>query len=181
MNTSINMFIDVPQHYQSEGDFACGPMAIRMVADYYYRLHKNREMTATEWLQVLDITMNNNIWRKYGTKKEDVVIALKKLNFGTNIIRGNNFDDNLQLIHKALSRKRPVIIYCVIKPTKTPYRHFAVVVGMNRKAIYIRDPFPGNRKIKRTKKININDFKKISPKVGQLVWGRVQWAVEIAK
>jgi len=181
MNKSTNILIDVPQHYQSEGDYACGPMAIRMVADYYYRLHKNSEMTATEWLQVLGLTMNNDIWRKCGTKKENVVIALKKLNFNTNIICGKNFDDKLQSIHEALSRRRPVIIYCVIKPTKRPYGHFAVVVGMNRNAVYIRDPYPGNKNIKRPKKININIFKNIIPKAGQLVWGRVQWGVEIAK
>lgn len=53
------MIIDVPQHYQSKDDYACGPMAIRMVADYYYKKEK-RHMTATEWLSILDITINLN-------------------------------------------------------------------------------------------------------------------------
>jgi len=50
------MMLDVPHYYQSEDDYSCGPMAVRMVADYYYQKEK-REMTATEWLSVLAITI----------------------------------------------------------------------------------------------------------------------------
>ncbi|MBM4146802.1 MAG: hypothetical protein FJ240_11120 [Nitrospira sp.] len=74
------MILNVPRHYQSKDDYACGPMAIRMVADYYYKKEK-MEMTATEWLSILEITMNNNIWRMSGTKKEDIVCAFNTFYF----------------------------------------------------------------------------------------------------
>ncbi len=181
MTTMTKILLQVPQHYQSEHDYACGPMAIRMIADYFYKLHENREMTTTEWLQVLDITMNNNIWRKTGTRKKDVVRALKKLSFKTLLIDGDDFDSKFRRICESISKKRPVIIYCVIKPGVKPYKHFAVIVGVDPNAVYVRDPYPKIRKMKRPKRIRNNVFKCSKPKRGQLVWGPIKWAIEVKK
>lgn len=156
-------------------------MTIRMVADYYYKLHEKREMTASEWLKVLNITMNNNIWRKSGTNKKNIIRAFKTLRFDTAIINGRNFDEKLEMIRKALHNKRPIIIYCVIRPIKEPYRHFAVVVGVNHNSIYINDPYPAKFKRNRPKRINLDTFKQSKPGVDQLVWGPVQWGIEVKK
>ena len=174
------MIIDVPQHYQSKKDSACGPMAIRMAADYYYFKNENREMTATEWLTVLEITMNKNILRS-GTKKENIVKALRKIGFATKAIEGSNYESRVVSIEQAISRKHPVIVYCRIRATKKPKRHFAVVVGIDQDSIYIRDPYPGKRKTGKHRKIGLNVFKAITPEIGGLVWGRVKWGIEVIK
>lgn len=173
------MIFDVPQYYQAPKDYACGPMAIRMVADYYYKKEK-REMTAKKWLSVLDITMNNNIWRTSGTKKEDIVRALATLKFDTRLIKGSEFNAKIQAIRQAIDKKHPVIIYCVIKPNERE-RHFAVVVGIDQDSIYVRDPYPRKRNSENPRKIGLKDFKAINPKIGELVWGRVKWGIEVIK
>jgi predicted double-glycine peptidase len=173
------MILDVPRHYQSKDDYACGPMAIRMVADYYYKKEK-REMTATEWLSILEITMNNNIWRMSGTKKEDIVCALEKLNFATEIIKGSDYNAKLNSIREAIGRKHPIVVYCAIKPKK-PYRHYAVVVGIDHDSIYVRDPYPRKRNSGKPRRIAIDVFEAVSPEVGGLVWGRVKWGIEVIK
>jgi predicted double-glycine peptidase len=173
------MMLDVPQYYQSEDEFSCGPMAVRMVVDYYYQKEK-REMTATEWLSVLNITMNNDICRKSGTKKEDIVRALSKLKFATQIIKGSDYDCKIESIRKSIKKKHPVIIYCVIKP-KTRYRHFAVVVDIGDKSIYVQDPYPRKRNTKKPRKISLGFFSSLSPAIGGLSWGRSQWGIEVIK
>jgi predicted double-glycine peptidase len=173
------MMLDVPQYYQSEDDYSCGPMAVRMVADYYYQKEK-REMTATEWLSVLAITMNNDIWRKSGTKKEDIVRALAKLNFGTEIIKGSDYEDKIESIRKAINKKRPIIIYCAIKADKR-YPHFAVVVGTDNNSIFVRDPYPRERQTRKPIKIQLEVFSAASPPIGGLVWGRAKWGIEVIK
>jgi hypothetical protein len=181
MTTTTKILTQVPHYYQSEYDYACGPMAVRMVADYYFKLHKKREMTASEWLQILDLTMCNNIWRKTGTRKKDIIRALEMLSLKAKLIDGDDFYDKYKLICKSIYKNRPVIIYCVIRPDGKPYRHFAVVVGVYPNGVYVRDPYPRKRKTKHPRKIGNNVFKNPKPKRGQLVWGRVQWAVEVNK
>jgi predicted double-glycine peptidase len=173
------MILDVPQYYQSKDDYACGPMAVRMVADYYFK-KENREMTATQWLSILDITMNNNIRRKSGTRKENVERALAELKFATQLIQGSDFNSKIQSIREALNKKCPVIVYCVTKPNKS-YPHFAVIVGIDDDSVYIRDPYPRERNTKRPRKIPFKVFSSASPEVGELVWGRSKWGIEVIK
>lgn len=173
------IILAVPQYYQAPKDSACGPMTIRMVADYYYEKEK-REMTATEWLSILDITMKNNIWRTLGTKKEDIIRALSTLKFDTRLIKGSEVNAKIQAIRQAIEKEHPVIIYCVIRPS-IPERHFAVVVGIDQDSIYIRDPYPRKRNNGKPRKIGLNVFKAITPKIGGLVWGRVKWGIEVIK
>ncbi|MDA8091127.1 MAG: C39 family peptidase [Nitrospiraceae bacterium] len=174
------MILDVPQYYQSKKDYSCGPMAIRMVADYYLK-KEAREMTATEWLSTLEITMNNNIRRKLGTKREDFVRALRKLGFTTRSIKGSNYKARLKSISDAIVRKHPVIIFCIMKPKRNKYLHFAVVVGIDNDSIYVRDPYPRTRNTQRPRKISLKNFEAISPAIGGLVWGRSKWGVEVIK
>jgi len=157
-------------------------MSIRMVADYYYKKEK-KEMTATEWLSTLEITMNNNIRRKSGTKKENIIRALTKLDFVTQIIKGADYKAKLLSVRQAISRKHPVIVYCLIRPEKQekPYPHFAVVVWIDNNSIYIRDPYPRKRNTQRPRKISFDVFGAASPVVGELVWGRTKWGIEVIK
>lgn len=137
-------------------------------------------MTASEWLSILKITMNNHIWRKSGTKKEDIIRALANLNFSTRIIRGKDFKAKIQSIRQAIYKKHPVIVYCVIKPHKL-YLHFAVVVGIDNESIYVRDPYPRKRNTGRPRRIEFDVFETVRPEVGGLVWGRVKWGIEVIK
>jgi uncharacterized protein YvpB len=173
------MLLDVPQYCQSKADYSCGPVAIRMIADYYYK-KENKEMTAAEWLTILKITMNNNIWRISGTKKEDIRRALARLKFDTKTVKGTDFKSKLDSIRKAISKKHPVLIYCVIKPDK-PYRHFAVVAGFENNSIYVRDPYPRERNTKKPRRISLDAFAGVSPPVGGLAWGRKKWGIEVIK
>jgi hypothetical protein len=51
------MKLEVPQYYQSEDDNSCGPVAIRMAADYYYK-KEQKEMTAIK-------SVHNNCKQQY--------------------------------------------------------------------------------------------------------------------
>jgi len=122
--------------------------------------------------------MNNNIWRECGTRKEDIVRAFATLNFSTEIIKGSDYKAKLDAIRQALGRKHPVVVCCAIKP-KEYYRHYAVVIDIDDDSIYVRDPYPRKRKSVKPRRIGFDVFEEVSPEIGQLVWGRLKWGIEV--
>jgi len=174
------MSLRVPQHFQKEWDYACGPVSIRMVADYYNK-KINRDMSVDEWLNVLRITMNFNIRRKSGTNKNKIRPALNAIGIRAYKIKGTTYESKYKYILTAINKGHPIIVYCRIKPYKKfkPYKHFAVIVGANGKSLFILDPFPLGNTNKEIKKIDKSIFGKITPNIGEIVWGPLKWGVEV--
>jgi hypothetical protein len=150
-----------------------------MVADYYYRKF-GRELNVSEWLKILDVTMNNDIWRESGTKKENMVLALNAIGFKTTEIDGNGSEEKLLSLEKSTSYGNPVIVKCLIRPKRISYRHFAVVTGVDEKYIIVQDPYPWpNYQKDNSYKVKRNIFIKSSPESGELVWGPKKWGAII--
>jgi ABC-type bacteriocin/lantibiotic exporter with double-glycine peptidase domain len=167
-------------YFQSAEDYSCGPMTILYVADYFSK-NRNGKLLATEWIDVLYKTMNNNIWRKYGTRKESLVNALRGLGFKLKMVSGGSRDNKLIFIKKSILKNRPVIISCLIKPYSEPERHYSVVVGYDKNNIYIHDPYPHNDKMRsKLIKIGIDDFISSTALRNKTVWGPKKWGVEVS-
>jgi len=172
---------NVPQYLQTRRDNSCGPRVVLMVADSFEK-ERGRKLYAQEWSRVIEITMRNDLMRKIGTSKRDLVQALKAIGLRAHILKGGP-DDNRKImaLEEALGHNHLVIVFCRIPWKRKQYPHYAVIVRMDEKYFHLRDPFPRpgrNREgIIRVKRM---EFMKRSWTKRDTVWGLKRWGVEVS-
>lgn len=170
----------VPEYLQMPRDNSCGPRAVLMVADSFEN-ERGRKLYAYEWSRVLEITMGNDLMRNSGTSKRDLVCALRAIGLQTNILRGGSDDKKYFGLRNALRQNHPVIVSCRIPVGREQYRHYAVVVGMDKDCLYLRDPFPRpGRNRDGYFHVSYAEFMKRSWRKRDTVWGLKRWGVEVS-
>ena len=109
----------------------CGPASLKMVLEYYGIEKSEKELT-----RMCRATANS------GVEAKPIVEVAKKLGLKA-IIKDNS---NLNDLKKLLAKKIPVIVDWF----STDDGHYSVVVGLDKKYIYLEDPELGRlNKIKR--------------------------------
>jgi hypothetical protein len=172
---------DVPEYLQMPRDNSCGPRVVLMVADSF-EPERGRKLYAHEWSRVLEITMRNNLMREIGTLKRDLVRALKAIGLRARILPGGSGDKRkIAALRNALAKNHPVIVFCHIPYRGKQYRHYAVVVGMDKDTFYLRDPFPRPGKNRKGLiDVSRKEFLKKRWTVRDTVWGMKLWGVEVS-
>lgn len=85
-------------------------------------------------------------------------------------------EDSRRFLREAIRKNRPVILSCRADFKYYPRdSHFIILKGIDKKYIYINDPYPD-----KPHKINIESFTKNQrPKKRETKWGRSRWALAI--
>lgn len=119
----------------------CGPAVLKMVLRYYGIIKSEKELAKLA-----------GTTKSAGTDDKDLVRVLRR--FGLNTMIKNNA--NLSDIQKYLDRKAPAIVDWYTRGRRgypdsaVAEGHYSVVVGLDRKFIYLQDPEIGKlRKLKR--------------------------------
>lgn len=172
---------NVPEYLQMPRDNSCGPRVVLMVADSFEK-ERGRKLYAHEWSRVLEITMRNNLVREIGTSKQDLVRALRAIGLRARILPGGSDDTRkLNSLRDALAQDHPVIVFCHIPHKGKQYRHYAVVVGMDRESLCLRDSFPRPGKNRDGfVEVATKEFLKKRWAVRDTVWGMKRWGVEVS-
>jgi hypothetical protein len=98
------------------------------------------------------------------------------------VLRENTPEATRHALRRAIKRDQPVIVSCLIPYSGRPARHYAVVVGIDKKCLYFADPFP--HKDTRENAIRVlpwETFKSLRWLKGATVWGPNRWAVELSR
>ena len=172
---------DVPEYLQTPQDNSCGPRVVLMVADSFEK-ERGRKLYAYEWSRVIEITMRNNLMRDMGTSKKDLMRALKAIGLQGHILKRRAKDETKCVaLRDALAHDHPVIVSCQIPYRGKQYRHYAVVVGMDKESFFLRDPFPRpGRNRDGYFRVNRNEFMKKRWMARDTVWGLKRWGVEVS-
>ena len=116
--------------------------------------------------------MEARIWSSSGTSFGRMKQAIRQMGFGCREIRGNTDEKRLKNLQWAVDTDHPVILGCIANLGPARYRHYVVLVGIDHKYIYIRDPYPKERPTK----VRIDDFLRNGNPTS---WGNNRWGVEI--
>jgi Peptidase C39 family. len=170
----------VPLSRQLLGDNSCGPRVILMVADSFEK-ERGRKLYAEEWSRVIQITMNNDLMKNFGTSKQNLVKGLKEIGFKANTLKGRSDCEKLANLRSAIKRDHPIIVFCRIPYAGKHYKHYAVVVGMDKDNVYIRDPFPHpGMGTDATVNVPCEEFMKKRWTCKDYVWGLKRWGLEVS-
>ena len=123
MEESTPKLLDVPHYLQSD-DSTCGPASLRMVFAYY-GVNLSEE----------DIADACNHTYELGCKSEDMACAAEALGFNVLLKNNSTIDEVERLVKVGV----PVIVdwFC----GDPPEGHSSVVIGVDKKNMYILDPY----------------------------------------
>ncbi len=127
--------LDIKPFEQKPG--YCGPASLKMVLSYF-GVDKSEE----------ELARLSNCSKSKGVETKSLLSAAKKLGFKGFV---KDFSD-VKDIKKFLNKKIPVIVDWF----SVDDGHYSVVVGMDRKNVYLQDPELGRLKV-----IKIKDFKTV--------------------
>jgi ABC-type bacteriocin/lantibiotic exporter with double-glycine peptidase domain len=170
----------VPLSRQLPEDNSCGPRVILMVADSFEK-ERGRKLYADEWSRVIELTMNNDLKKEFGTSKQNLIKGLKVIGFNANTLKGRSDRGKLANLRSALERDHPIIVFCRIPYDGQHYKHYAVVVGMDKDNVFLRDPFPHlGMGADAIVKIPREEFMKKRWTCKDYVWGLKRWGLEVS-
>jgi predicted double-glycine peptidase len=162
----------VPHYRQGTDDYACGPVCICIALDYLLTKSKKPKLDFEGIKKVEDLTMDGKTWSSSGTSPDRMKYAIRRMGFGCREIRGDTDKKRLQNLQRAINDRRPVILGCMANLGTDRYRHYIVLIGIDDKYIYIRDPYPEGR----PSKVRIMEFLKNGNPTS---WGNNRWGIEI--
>ncbi len=116
----------------------CGPACLRMILQYY-----NIKASEKKLIKLTKCT------KEKGTSAKNLIKAAHYFNIKGKIIDNATFSD----INRHINRKIPVIVNWF----STDEGHYSVVIGIDKKYIYLLDPELGKKPVK----INLPKFKKV--------------------
>ena len=161
------------RHYkQGTDDYACGPFCIRMSIDYLLMRDGKPKSDHGAIKMIEHLTMNGKLRFSSGTPPGRMINTIQRMGFGCREIRGYSDDTRLRNLRRAIDHRNPVILGCLADLGGKRYRHYVVLIGIDDKYIYIRDPYPEGR----PPNVRINKFLKNGNPTS---WGNKRWGIEI--
>jgi len=169
----MNVFkLPVRPYRQGTDDYACGPVCIRMSIDYLLTRDRKPRLGRAAIKRIEHLTMKGRVWSSSGTRYGRMKQAIRRMGFSCREIRGDTDEKRLKNLRRAIDDRHPVILGCMADLGSDRDRHYIVLVGIDDKYIYIRDPYPEGR----PPKVRIKEFRKN----GNLTsWGNNRWGIEV--
>ncbi len=165
-------------YFQTSRDNGCGPLAMLYVADYIFKKKNQALLTAINWINGIRAFRGNNIWNNSLTNKKDLIKSIKYIGLKYKKISGDSYEKKLISINESIMNGNPVIISCLIKPYNETFPHYAVIVGIDHKGIYLHDPYPQKEYLDPYHIPNETFKSKFSIRT-KTVWGRSRWGLEV--
>jgi predicted double-glycine peptidase len=162
----------VPHYLQGADDYACGPVCICIALDYLLTKARKPKLDYKDIKKIEEMTMNGKTWSSSGTSPDRLKYAIRRMGFGCRQIGGNTDEAREENLRQSLSRSNPAILGCMAKLGTDRYRHYIVLIGIDDKYIYIRDPYPEGR----PSKVRIIEFLKNGNPTN---WGNNRWGIEV--
>ena len=166
-------------YHQSPRDNSCGPLVMLYVADYILR-GNSQKLTAIKWIEGVRVIRGDNIWSDSLTRKNDLIEGIRHLGLKSKEVSGKEYMGRIESMERSITKGNPVIISCLVKPyrNKNPFSHYAVVVGFDRRGVYVHDPYP-QKKGPNPYHIPNEIFESKVAIHNKTVWGRSRWGIEV--
>lgn len=162
----------VPRYKQGKEDYACGPACICMCIDYLRVRESKPKLDHAAIKKIENLTMDGRIWSSSGTNPDRMKNAIRRMGFGCHEIRGNTDEKKELNLRQAIGGHHPVILGCMADLGRDRLRHYIVLVGIDDRYIYIRDPYPEGR----PSKVRLKEFLKNGNPTS---WGSCRWGIEV--
>lgn len=139
--------LNVKPYQETLGGGLCGPASLKMVFDYYGVVKTEKELA-----QMCPTT------KELGTDDKGIKKAAENLGFVVEIKNNSTLED----LQTWLDKKVPVIVDWFTRgrmddnDSKIADGHYSVVVGLDKKYIYLQDP-----EIGKIRKMTRSDFMKV--------------------
>lgn len=152
----------VPPYKQKNGSDDCGPTCVRMVINSFLPREQRHPKKR---------------FGKGRKTKESLKRMIENLGFHFSEISGQAEEDSRRFLREAIRKNRPVILSCrsYFKYYKRD-SHYMVLKGIDKKYIYVNDPYP-----EKPTKIDIDDFVITERPKRETRWGRTRWAIAVYK
>jgi predicted double-glycine peptidase len=168
----IRLKDNVPQYKQGTADYACGPVCICITLDCLLIIARKPKLDFEDIKKIENLTMDGKTWSSSGTPPGRMKNAIRMMGFRCCEIRGDSDEKKERNLRKAIDNRHPVILGCMANLGTDRYRHYIVLIGIDDKYIYIRDPYPEGR----PSKVRIMEFLKNGNPTS---WGNNRWGLEV--